>query len=176
MTIKAPLRIHRDKTEGICGATPPADAIQDAVDFRMAKPGQPIRCQIEPGHLPVLQHHNGAVGCWYEEVAEFPPATGRPTPADQQAPTAYERYRDRAERILCRVADAAEAAIDQLDDPLDIPDYLATAMTEAGHALVQLAKLESDREGVNSSSRPIELIGDDGPNREYALLPASVTP
>lgn len=48
----------------------------------------------------------------------------------------------RAERLLSRIAETCERVVAMLDDPLDIPDYVLTAATAAGSALVQLAKLD----------------------------------
>ena len=64
---------------------------------------------------------------------------------DHSDPTAYGHYRDRAERLLCRIAETCERVIAGLDDPLDVPDYVLGAATNAGKALVQLATLEAQR-------------------------------
>lgn len=53
--------------------------------------------------------------------------------------------RDRAERLLLRVADHGEQFIDAVTDPLDVPDYLLMSLVETGRALVQLAELDAQR-------------------------------
>lgn len=76
------------------------------------------------------------------------------------APAPYERYRNRAETILNRVANACEAVVISIADPLDIPDHVTRAMTDAGRALVELAALEAARDRQHGRLDEPDLIID----------------
>lgn len=62
--------------------------------------------------------------------------------------------RARAERLLLRVANHGENLLDNVTDPLDVPDYLVMALVETGRALVQLAELDAQQR------TPVEVLLD----------------
>lgn len=131
--------------------------------------------------------------------------TTTPATDDHSGPTAplsAESNQARAERLLYRLADLGEVVMDNLDDPLDIPDYLLTVMAQAGTALVQLAVLEAQQQvapqwpdlvTLGDSGQWLHVVNDEygfqglddpptctldelrrsGPTREYRLLPHS---
>lgn len=91
-------------------------------------------------------------------AAETPDKIATNDHSDSTEP-ACESNEARAERLLWRIADFGEAVMNDLEDPLDVPDYVLAAVTQAGTALVQLAKLEAQRRPVPAGGRT-EVIWD----------------